>query len=343
MGWLPRAFGGDARASRDGESLLRSALLAVLERDLERAEECLRLAVRADSTDVAPYLALGRLFRLRGEVGRALRIHQNLLLRDDLDAAERTRALLDLGEDFRAGGFRPRAIATYEEVLARESKNPRALSALTALQSEAGDFERAIALGRRLARVERRDGSAAEAALRVAMGEAARAEGRSEDARRAAKKALRRDKGNVRAWRLLGALEAERGRPKAALAALERVPALDRASGPAVYGELAAAYTAVGAPRQFEAYLRGLLEETPEDAPARVALARAGAERGDVDAAIDQLRRVLSRDEDDLDARTTLGRLLLDRGRDAQSLAEYARLLDRLERRRAAPQSEGEA
>jgi lipopolysaccharide biosynthesis regulator YciM len=338
LGWLSRAFGGDARASRGGEGLLRSALLAVLERDLDRAEECLRLAAQADSRDVGPYLALGRLFRMRGELPRAIRVHENLLARGDLSRAERVASLLDLGEDLREAGLGPRAVGAYEEVLALEPKNARALAALVALRAQEREFETAIRLARRLARVERRDGSAAEAELWVGMGEAAKAEGRAGEARRAVKRALRRDPSNARAWRLLGALEAERGRDKAALAAWERVPALDRSRGPSLYPELETAYTAAGAPRQYEAYLRRLLEETPEDGPARLALARALAARGDADAAMDELRRLLARDADDLPARVALGRLLLARGRDAQSLAEYARLLELLERRERAGQ-----
>ena len=44
MGWLSRAFGGDARAPKDAETALQSALLAVLDRDLDRAESLLSAA-----------------------------------------------------------------------------------------------------------------------------------------------------------------------------------------------------------------------------------------------------------------------------------------------------------
>ena len=73
----------------------------------------------ASSTAVEAHLALGRLYRMRGEVGRAIRVHQNLLLRSDLAREHMQTALEDLAEDFRQGGFLQRAIASYEEVLAR--------------------------------------------------------------------------------------------------------------------------------------------------------------------------------------------------------------------------------
>jgi lipopolysaccharide biosynthesis regulator YciM len=331
--WLSRAFGGDARVPRSADVALREALLAVLDRDLDRAELLLTSIVRRDSTAVDAYLGLARLWRQRGEVGRAIRIHQNLLLRLDAESDTGRRVLLDLAADFRLGGFLRRAIAAYEEALAHEPRNPEALRALVALLAEARDHPRAIEMARRLARVEGRDASGEEARLRVEMAEAAVAEGRSRDARRALKQALRKDRACVRAWCLLGALEAERGKPRAALAAWSRVPGIDRASGARVYPQLEATWAALGRTRDYEGFLRGLLAETPEDVEATLALARTLAARGDVDEALGELRRLLARDADALAVRGALGRLLLSERRDDEAVKEYAELLDVLERR----------
>ena len=333
MRWLTRAFGGDARAPRDIDSALRSALLSVLDRDLDRAESLLSQAVRADSEAVVPYLALARLFRMRGEIGRAIRIHQNLLLRPDLDPGLRVVVLGDLAADFRQGGFLRRAIASYEEVLARDRRHLGALRAMVRLFADVREYPRSLEMARRLAKLERGPRGPAEASLLVEMAEAAQAEGRREDARRAARRALRKDRACLRGWLVLGALEAERGREKAAIAAWGRVPELDRRSGPLVYPQLEATYTSSGRPRDYHAFLRRLLNERPDDPAARLALARALAARGDVDEAIGELRRILERDPDDLAARGTLGRILLSEHRDPETTKEYAELLDVLERR----------
>jgi lipopolysaccharide biosynthesis regulator YciM len=332
MGWLSRAFGGDARAPRDVDSALQSALLAVLDRDLERAESMLAAAVRLDSADDFAYLALARLYRLRGEIGRAIRIHQNLLLRLDAASPLGQTALADLGADFAQGGFLRRAIAAYEQVLAQDSKHAGSLRALVRLLAEVREFPRAIELARRLARIEGRDPAPGEAELRVAMAEAARAEGRNQDAHRAIQKALRKDSRLLRAWIVLGELEAERGRDKAALAAWLRVPELDRRAGPQVYPRLEATYAALGRTREFETCLRGLLETRPDDAGARLALARTLAARGDGELALAELSRLLERDPDDLEARATLGRILLAEARDAEVAKAHRELIEALER-----------
>ena len=330
---LRRAFERGGRAPRDVDAALRDALLAVLDRDLDRAEDLLAWALRQDSKAVEPYLALARLYRTRGEVGRAIRVHQNLLLRHDLTSEQTIAALADLAADFRKGGFLQRAIASYEEVLTRDSRHRGALAALVSLHSGVRDYPRAIEANRRLARIEKRDASSEESVLLVDMARTAQAEGRDDDARKAVKRALRRDPGSVRGLILLGELEAERGRKKKALKAWTMVPALDRRSGPRVYSQLEAVYASLGRGPEFETYLRGLLEEQPTDGRARVALARTMAARGDVDEAIVELRRVLEHEADDLQARGDLGRLLLAERRDAEASKEYAELLDMLDRR----------
>jgi lipopolysaccharide biosynthesis regulator YciM len=312
---------------------LRSALHAVLDRDLDLAEEQLVRAVGMDADGVDSYLALARLYRTRGEIGRAIRVHQNLLLRDDLSSEQRRMVLSDLGADFCQGGFTRQAVASYEAVIVEDKRHLKSLRALVPLLAKVRDYSRAIELSGRLAKLERTDRSAAEARLYVEMAKAAYAEGEHDQARRTTKKALRRNRSCVEAWVLLGSLEAERGRPKAALAAWAEVPRLDRGSGPLVYSQLEATYAALGRTREFETYVRGILERHPEDVGARRALARLLGARGEIDAAISELRRLIGCDGDDLGARAALGRMLVSENRTGDAMREHRDLIDVLERR----------
>jgi lipopolysaccharide biosynthesis regulator YciM len=318
--------------SRDVDAALREALRRVLDDDLDAAEELLARAVRADSGRIDAYLALARLYRRRGETGRAIRLHQNLLLRTDLPAGVRDEALLGLAGDFRQGGFLQRAIAAYEEVLARRPRDVVALRALVRLHADVRQYPRALALARLLARVEGRDGRAEEAELLVEAAEAAHAEGRSDDARRALKRALRRDPGHARAWIDLGHLEAERGRTKRALQAWERVPQVDARRAADVYPRLEAAYAAMGRAREFETALRGILAQRPGDAFARLALVHTLAARGDADAAVNEARALLERDPEDLRAHAALARVFVSEGREPEAVKELGELLDVIER-----------
>ena len=330
---LTRAFKGVTHATKDVDAILRSALLATLDRDLDRAAELLTQAVRIDSSGIESFLALGRLFRMRGEVGRAIRIHQNLLLRSDLAADQRVEVLVDLGSDFRQGGFLRRAIATYEEVLSRDPKNLVAMRALFRLLADVREFGRALEVARRLSRFEGDKSGRREAQLHVDIAVAAHREGRNDDARKAVKRAIRKDRGLVRAWIELGDLEAERGRTKAALAAWLRVPEVDPACGEQVYPKLETAYAALGKGREFEKLLRRFIDERPDDSAARLALARTLAARGEIDDGVAELRRIIESGPHDLEAMTALGRILLAEGREAEAARLLGEVLDTLDHR----------
>ena len=332
MSWFRRWLRGERRAPRDVDAVVRKALRCVLEDDLDSAEELLARAVQIDSDQVDAYLSLARLYRLRGEIARAIRVHQNLLLRTDLRSEQRDEALYGLAGDFRKGGFLQRSIAAYEELLARQPNHQNALRTLIRLRADVRDYRRALELHRRLAPSEEDSGRAEEARLLVEMAEAAHAEGQSDEERRALRRALRKDPRCVPALIRLGAFEAERGHPKRALAAWRKVPELDRRSGAQVYPRLEATYAALGRAREFDGYLRGLLEARPSDADASLALASALSARGDTDAAIAAVRAVLERDAENLRAHAVLSRVLLSAGMEAEAVKELGELVDLLER-----------
>jgi lipopolysaccharide biosynthesis regulator YciM len=132
----------------------------------------------------------------------------------------------------------------------------------------------------------------------------------------------------------LGQVEAELGHTAKALAAWRRAAALDRRTASAVYPRLAATFAALGRAREHESFLRVLLQESPEDAGARLALARALAARGEVEDALGELRRVLEREPDHLEAHAALGRILLAEARAPELVKAHEELLDVLERQR---------
>ncbi len=318
---------------RDREVAIRRALVAVLDGDLERAETLLAAVVRSDSTELEVYLALARLFRQRGEVGRAVHLHQNLLLRRDVAPELRVEALLGLADDFRAGGFLRRAIAAYEEVLLDQPGHPRALRALVTLFVDTREPQRALPLVPRLAKAEGSDPRVTEATLWSQVAEIERLEGHPGAARKALRRALRRDSRCVRAWIALGEVELELGRPKRALAAWRRAPDLDRRAGRRIYPRIGPVFEATGRPQDFGTWLRGLLDAQPDDFEARIALARMLAAHGAAEEALAELRAALERDPNALATHVALGRLLRSENRDAEAAKAHEELLSVLEQR----------
>lgn len=95
------------------------------------------------------FLSLGNMFRNRGEVNRALRLHQHLVARPDLDNSQREAAMLALGEDFFAAGMLDRAESVFREVIDNHPDNPKAAEPLRHIYEQLQDWDKAIVLSER--------------------------------------------------------------------------------------------------------------------------------------------------------------------------------------------------
>src|SRR6187455_2980228 len=71
----------------------------------DKAIEAFIEVVKVDPQTVELHFALGSLFRRRGEVERAIRMHQHLLERADLAAEQRAAAVFELGQDYLKAGI----------------------------------------------------------------------------------------------------------------------------------------------------------------------------------------------------------------------------------------------
>ncbi len=111
LGWL--AARHESTAGRGGQGELPAGyfrgLNFLLSEQPDRAIDAFIDVVRVDPETVELHFALGKLFRQRGENDRAIRVHQSLLDRADLDAKAREQALFELGLDFLKAGLLDRA------------------------------------------------------------------------------------------------------------------------------------------------------------------------------------------------------------------------------------------
>lgn len=95
------------------------------------------------------FLSLGNMFRNRGEVNRALRVHQHLVARPDLSREQRQAAMLALGEDFFAAGLLDRAESVFREVIDKYPDNTGVSDPLRHIYEQLQDWDKAIELSQR--------------------------------------------------------------------------------------------------------------------------------------------------------------------------------------------------
>ncbi len=97
-----------------------------------------------DEYTAETYLLLGNMFRNRGEVDRALRVHQNLIGRSNLAREQKTAAMLAYGEDFFAAGMLDRAESVFQELIDDSDGDIQACGTLRSIYEQLQDWDRAI-------------------------------------------------------------------------------------------------------------------------------------------------------------------------------------------------------
>lgn len=167
-------------------------------------------------------LTLGSLFRRRGQVDRALRVHEGLLSRDTLTPQQRNRTEFELAEDYHKAGVLDRAERIYSGLADRGFKLLACLEALVAIHESSHDWPSAIEVNRRLEAASGESRRFVVAQCRCEMAEDARRAQRPDEALALARQALNTDKSCARASLLIGRLCAERGDWSAATDAYAR-------------------------------------------------------------------------------------------------------------------------
>ena len=113
----------DRRRLRDTPHYMLG-LSFLVDNQVDQAIDELTHAASTDVDALEIQMILGNLYREKGQVGRAVNVHQSLLQRPNLTTLEHAYVLLCLGLDFRHGGFVDRALEAFQEVLAARPTKP---------------------------------------------------------------------------------------------------------------------------------------------------------------------------------------------------------------------------
>jgi lipopolysaccharide biosynthesis regulator YciM len=116
----------------------------------DQALEVFLRMVEVDDETLETHFALGSLFRRRGEVDRAIRVHQNIIARPNLSAMHREHALVSLADDYLGAGLFDRAEKLFLELRESSEYRVRALHKLVRIYEITRDWEQAIEVFREL-------------------------------------------------------------------------------------------------------------------------------------------------------------------------------------------------
>lgn len=89
----------------------------LLNEQQDKAIEAFIEVVKVDPQTIELHFALGSLFRRRGEIDRALRMHLNLVERADLEEDKKQQALFELAQDYLKAGILDRSEVAFQQLL----------------------------------------------------------------------------------------------------------------------------------------------------------------------------------------------------------------------------------
>ncbi len=263
LGWLAARI-DIKHLVKESRALPRTYLTGLnflLNEQPDKAIDAFIEAVKIDNQTVELHFALGSLFRRRGETDRAIRMHQNLIDRDDLSDDQRQQALSELGLDFLKAGLLDRAEAVFVKLRGTRF-NDFALKNLLDIYQQEKDWQKAIDIAEALPH----EGMLWEKEVsnfHCELAGAALANSRYDDALASIGRALEMNRKSVRASMLLGDLHAARGDDHAALEAWKRVESQNPVYLALVAERLMDAYRRLGQLDQGMQLLRSYLDQYP--------------------------------------------------------------------------------
>ena len=227
----------------------------------DRAIEVFIKVLELDNETAETQLALGNLYRRRGEVDRAIRLHQNLVARPALTSELRMEALLELAQDYLSAGLLDRAEDVYRDLVKVDSYSVQALRHLLDIYEQEKDWEKAQSTAHELAAATgTRQGAVisqylCEGALQALTS------GQEEEALTLLRRAREADPSCARASLHEGDILRSKGKMADALEVYRQIERQDADYLPEVIERIRTCFEALGRHKDARAYFERVLEQ----------------------------------------------------------------------------------
>jgi lipopolysaccharide assembly protein B len=249
----------------------------LVDNETDQAIDELTQATAASTDALEIQMILGNLYRQKGQVGRAINVHQALLQRPDLRPLEQAYVLLCLGLDFRHAGFVDRAHEAFQEVLRLDAQNLYALVNLQKLHEDQQQWADAARVREQIARIDQHHSEEHLQILGFLRNEigSALARGSEHDAAaHAFQDAIDVDARTIPAHLNLGDARLAQGHLQGAIEAWETLVRTLPERAYLAFERLERAYRTLGTPGRFVDLCERHIGRSPQDWRVRLALSR---------------------------------------------------------------------
>jgi lipopolysaccharide biosynthesis regulator YciM len=228
----------------------------------DKAIEAFIEVVKVDPQTVELHFALGSLFRRRGEVERAIRMHENLLERADLAAEQKATALYELAQDYLKAGLLDRAEEMFSK-LPGTAYEQQGYKFLLDIYEQEKDWNKAIETSRKMDSVSGQSSAKDIANFYCELAAIEITHSRWDQAREHLSEALAVNRRCARANILLGDTEIGRGRPAAAIEYWKALESQNPAYIALVAEKMLSAHRSLGREEEGLHLLQGYLANYP--------------------------------------------------------------------------------
>jgi lipopolysaccharide biosynthesis regulator YciM len=316
----------DRRRARDSHHYVLG-LNFLVSNQIDLAIEELSRAARVDLDALEIHLILGNVYRERGQVARAIQVHQALLQRPKLTRIEHAYVLLCLGLDFKRGGFVDRALEAFNEVVRLDPHNQYALLYLQKLHEEQHQWPEAYRIRQKLVDLSGPDtqprNQAILAFLENEMGLDRLKAGQLDEAARHFNASINLDPATAPAYINLGDVRLREGDARGAADAWDRLAEVSPDRAYLTFDRLERLAEKEGTPLKFEERCRRLIAANPQDWRARLALGNHIADRGQPMAALKLLLEALAHNPHGLAVHQAIWKVLLQVGLERALVQRY--------------------
>ncbi|MDZ7697334.1 MAG: tetratricopeptide repeat protein [Deltaproteobacteria bacterium] len=330
-GWLRRVRNEkkQKRPLSEGDSSFFKGIQYLLSNDHDQAIEEFTKSVQLNSDTIETYVALGNLYRSKGDIDRAIRIRESIIHRPHIDEHIKLRALFDLGMDYQKGGFLNRALKMFLKVAQKNPGDLQTLQAMEKLYEELKDWENAYLIQKKIAQLTKEDHRHILAHHLVERGKGFQKNGDLARAKPLFDKAIHIDKQCVDAYLHLGDVFFAKQEYKKAIATWKRVVEIIPQFTFLAYRRLEGAYSKMKNLKPVEDFLRECANAN-SDPFTHLALARYLYNENDVEGALREIDSALEVDPSFWEARRFKGQILLKRERTEAIWSDYADLIERI-------------
>lgn len=254
--------GHDKKTTQGYEPAYYKGLNFLLNEQPDKAIDVFINLLEVDSETVETHLALGSLFRKRGEVDRAIRIHQNLIARPSLDQEQRANALLELGQDYMNAGLFDRAENLFTELYETGKLQKQALQNLKEIYQQEKVWEKCLSVVRQLENYTGKSYSEEIAHYHCELAEQALKSGDKNKAADLLKKARQSGLTSIRPLLIEARMEVDQQNFRKALALYRQAIDADPLFLPELLADLVHCFRQADAGRELTEYLGKLYQDT---------------------------------------------------------------------------------